>query len=314
MNKERNQGVCQRDLRPPAGFTLIELLVVISIIALLVSILMPALGKAREQAMLVTCGANCKQIGLTVQLYRADNNDAVPMVYNAWTPVFARGCLVSVALRDYLEKHDPLPPELDPDTAWAQDFAPGGAMLEYCQRYLPEFFVCPSSRGKGPSVYESTAPVDIGGEMFTNAVRKGVGESYVTWLHRVPYGVRGVINCPDHPLGLPHGQLKYGELNWHTGWERGIWQPWADYPSPAKQFPAKWTKHDLKVVNCGSYAEATILYCEQGQTSSWANDGTNRHRAVMNFGSHRKGDMGGTNAIFADNHVEWVPGTQIGWP
>lgn len=54
------------------GFTLIELLVVVSIIALLVSILLPALGKARENAQSVACMANLKGHGLTVLMFLED--------------------------------------------------------------------------------------------------------------------------------------------------------------------------------------------------------------------------------------------------
>lgn len=57
------------------GFTLVELLVVISIIALLVSILMPALGKAREQAKDALCLVNLRSIGQTLQLYTMDFDD-----------------------------------------------------------------------------------------------------------------------------------------------------------------------------------------------------------------------------------------------
>lgn len=63
---------------PRRAFTLIELLVVISIIALLVSILLPALGKARESAKSTVCKSNLRQISLGFSYYAEDNNYRFP--------------------------------------------------------------------------------------------------------------------------------------------------------------------------------------------------------------------------------------------
>ncbi|MBN1437238.1 MAG: prepilin-type N-terminal cleavage/methylation domain-containing protein [Sedimentisphaerales bacterium] len=60
------------------GFTLIELLVVVSIIALLISILLPALSKARDQAKAVACRSNFKQLGLVFAYYAEDYNGFCP--------------------------------------------------------------------------------------------------------------------------------------------------------------------------------------------------------------------------------------------
>lgn len=57
------------------GFTLVELLVVISIIALLLSILMPSLNKARQQAIKMTCLANVKSLVLSDDIYANEYND-----------------------------------------------------------------------------------------------------------------------------------------------------------------------------------------------------------------------------------------------
>ncbi len=63
---------------PRAGFTLIELLVVVAIISLLISILLPSLENAREQAKTVACGAHLQQIGRAAQSCMVENNDFGP--------------------------------------------------------------------------------------------------------------------------------------------------------------------------------------------------------------------------------------------
>lgn len=63
------------DLRAKKGFTLIELLVVIAIIALLLSILMPGLKRAKELATRLVCGSNAKQLTLAWMLYAGENDE-----------------------------------------------------------------------------------------------------------------------------------------------------------------------------------------------------------------------------------------------
>jgi prepilin-type N-terminal cleavage/methylation domain-containing protein/prepilin-type processing-associated H-X9-DG protein len=71
-------AINSRSKRPSFGFTLVELLVVIAIIAILASLLLPALVKAKSQARTSICLSNQKQFSLAWLVYCIDNNDKVP--------------------------------------------------------------------------------------------------------------------------------------------------------------------------------------------------------------------------------------------
>ncbi len=81
---------CSATKRPKFGFTLVELLVVIAIIALLLSILMPSLRKARSVAARLACANNLRQIDLAVHLYLNENDNTYPC---ARDPLPAGYCL-----------------------------------------------------------------------------------------------------------------------------------------------------------------------------------------------------------------------------
>jgi type II secretory pathway pseudopilin PulG len=68
------------------SFTLVELLVVVSIIALLVGILVPSLGKAKVAARRTACGANLRQLGTAIRMYLGESNDIMPFA-SAYGPI-----------------------------------------------------------------------------------------------------------------------------------------------------------------------------------------------------------------------------------
>jgi len=88
------------------GFTLIELLVVIAIVALLVSLILPALGQARAAAVKVACASQMKQMGMAVQIYVHDNDGYLMPAYEQapWHNSYYGWLLDNIEWRDILER------------------------------------------------------------------------------------------------------------------------------------------------------------------------------------------------------------------
>lgn len=322
-------GICQG---AKVGFTLIEVLVVVAILALLMAVLLPSLQQARQQARLVACQANSKQIATALAQYLSEEKDYVPVVFNyaasvlgAWNPP-ARACWVSVALRRYDQGTNRLRYKyngrFDPEAVW--DRATKDA---YEAQAMPEQYACPFERGRGPG-HETWR--DEG--FFRFYEKQGRFESFQTWLwenivpQRLPaHGVTwpsGVGRAGD---GLP----RFASFSWNkvrvpqemrTTFADGTPVP----PIEGSLFPGggpkdvsksayrRWTVGDVKRLRSGSMSTSAVAFCAAGEHI--LGDQPNQLIGRANVGSHRRSGSGGTNVVFADTHVEWVRGTQIGWP
>ena len=142
MNENRKQTKADHAINGMKAFTLVELLVVISIIALLLAVLMPALQKARDQANRLVCKANQHQVSIAFFSYATDNKK-YPLG-NAWNVPN------NFPEASYEAKPDPSNTgRTVPDYSQTKDsenYFFGNLLRNYLDKYNLTLFICPANK------------------------------------------------------------------------------------------------------------------------------------------------------------------------
>jgi prepilin-type N-terminal cleavage/methylation domain-containing protein len=205
------------------GFTLVELLLVITIIAILTSIAIPALGSSRETARRVKCLANLKSIGTGIQTYLNDSKDLLPRVRPLHDP---NGDSNDPSLLDLMTSYldVPAPERADPTDVHSPFI------------HVADVFICPSDRvGRDAATNfepawqsDGTSYEYLAGGLMWGAEQLSLPDPQggVSTLYKQPQwkDLAVLLDNDDwHPLrrgGLPRNALYYAD--WHSDWAGGI--------------------------------------------------------------------------------------------
>jgi prepilin-type N-terminal cleavage/methylation domain-containing protein/prepilin-type processing-associated H-X9-DG protein len=227
------------------GFTLVELLVVIGIIAILISVLIPALQRARKTANTIKCQAGLRQIGYAFAMYSRENKGKYPVL--KWTKPNYVGdnILSSLYWNDFLLPYLARSAGLNRENLNSQTDANASQSFDRTKRSL--FWYCPEwtgSYGGATQSWNDASGISIfetgyGYNIFPTFTANTRASDYV--ISAVPpRGWKSEIVCDSAPQGLTNPWLSF--KSWAPAADRclvtecAFWFMWVTPTDPANHF------------------------------------------------------------------------------